>query len=127
MNADSALWLIAKVFSAACLSIEEADENPGNLDAKTAHYLADKCKAILHHHEVVVYAITESGDKIQLPSKNPILRGVVHRSTILAERNRIKSDINFDEVKMYSDQFMPGIWEVSNLKLQLEKAFTLAG
>ena len=126
MDSDGALWLIAQVLSAASLSMEEGMTAPNNRDLPLARELAAKCEAFLKKYEIAVFAITETGSKVQLPASHDVIRGREHFSKIVAERSGSQSEIDTGTIKIYSSQFQPGIWERSELSQTLAKAFRLA-
>lgn len=122
MDNDGALWLITQVFSAASLSMEEGMTAPNNRDLPLARELAAKCGAVLKRHEIAVFAITETGSKVQLPASHDVIRGREHFSKIIAEISGSQSEIDTGTIKMHSAQFQPGIWERSELRQALAKA-----
>jgi len=127
MDNDGALWLIAQVLSAACLSMEEGMTAPNNRDLPLARELAANCGDVLKKHAIAVFAITETGSKVQLPASHDVTRGREHFSKIVAERSGSQSEIDTGTIKMHSTQFEPGIWERSELSQALAKAFRLVG
>ncbi|HAY43640.1 hypothetical protein JTY93_15435 [Pseudomonas hygromyciniae] len=127
MDNDGALWLIAQVLSAACLSMEEGMTAPNNRDLPLARELAANCGDVLKKHAIAVFAITETGSKVQLPANQDVIRGREHFSKIVAERSGSQSEIDTGTIKMHSTQFEPGIWERSELSQALAKAFRLVG
>jgi len=127
MDHNGALWLIAQVLSAASLSIEEGMTAPNNRDLPLARELAAKCGTILKKSDIAVFAITEAGSKVQLPAKHDVIRGRERYSRIIAETPGSQFEIDIDTIKMHSTQFMPGIWERSELSQALAKAFRLVG
>lgn len=127
MDNDNALWLVAVVLSAASLSLEEGMTAPSNRDLPLARELATKCETILKRNEIAIFAITESGSKVQLPTDYDVIRGISNPSKIVAERYGNQSEIDFGTIKLHADQFSPGIWERSELRSTLAKAFRLIG
>ncbi|WP_180698959.1 hypothetical protein [Pseudomonas crudilactis] len=127
MDNNGALWLIAQVLSAASLSMEEGMTAPNNRDLPLARELAAKCGTVLKKHEIAVFAITETGSKVQLPASHDVIRGRERYSKIIAETPGSQFEIDIGTITMHSTQFMPGIWERSELNQALAKAFRLVG
>ncbi|WP_085646733.1 MULTISPECIES: hypothetical protein [unclassified Pseudomonas] len=127
MNKDEALWFIAELFAATCLSLEEAIDSPQQLDWKVARDLSPRCASVLEAHGVTVYAVTMHNERVRLPSSGRPINGDELPARIIVERNQQDFPINEYSAKQYSDQFMPGTWARSPLREKTEKAFLALG
>ncbi|QZP24500.1 hypothetical protein [Pseudomonas mosselii] len=123
MSKDEALWHIAELFAATCLSLEEAIDYPQQLDLKVARELSPRCASILQAHGVAIYAITMRNERVKLPSPGRPINGGEFPAQIIVERNQKDFPINEYAARQYSDQFMPSTWARSPLREKTEKAF----